>query len=190
MRCPAHAEYGRGQVGTHWWAALQTSQCLLGGGAGTELQRCGILLVVICRTRCRARSRWTRSLCKGPTAKCAWCNCPPTSSCNTAQLSPVHQLSSVHPECGPLTEVLSAPNAGSIVNFFRQLQGHPVMVILAARHNGRDRHIEETRRFITYCLDHTVDSAFGDADKFVSLFDLTGEYMPRCESQPTTRRWQ
>lgn len=54
------------------------------------------------------------------------------------------------------------------------LQGHPVMVILAARHNARDRHIEESRRFITYCLDHTVASAAGDADKFVTLFDLTG----------------
>jgi hypothetical protein len=63
-----------------------------------------------------------------------------------------------------------------------------VLVILAARHNAGKRQIEETRRFITYCLDHTVASATKDADKFVVLFDLTGQYCAkglwRCVVQP------
>ena len=50
-----------------------------------------------------------------------------------------------------------------------------MQVILAARHKpGKKGQIDETRRFITYCLDHTIASATTGADKFVTLFDLTG----------------
>lgn len=49
-----------------------------------------------------------------------------------------------------------------------------MLVILAERHAAKKRHIEETRRFIVYSLDHTIASATGDADKFIVLFDLSG----------------
>lgn len=68
----------------------------------------------------------------------------------------------------------------------RALQGHPVQVILAARHKpGKKGQIDETRRFITYCLDHTVASATNGADKFVTLFDLTGQ---SCSAGPCEPR--
>ena len=38
-------------------------------------------------------------------------------------------------------------------------EGHPVLVVWAARHDMGDRSIEETKRFICYCLDNTIAAA-------------------------------
>lgn len=56
-------------------------------------------------------------------------------------------------------------------------EGHPVLVVLAARHDMGDRSIEETKRFICYCLDNTIataDFSRNSRGQILCLFDLSG----------------
>ena len=56
-------------------------------------------------------------------------------------------------------------------------QGHPVLVVWAARHDMGDRRMEETKRFICYCLDNTIaaaDATRNPGAQIKCLFDLSG----------------
>ena len=56
-------------------------------------------------------------------------------------------------------------------------EGHPVLVVWAARHDMGDRSIEETKRFICYCLDNTIaaaDFSRNPRGQILCLFDLSG----------------
>ncbi len=52
-----------------------------------------------------------------------------------------------------------------------------MLVVWAARHNMGDRSIEETKRFICYCLDNTIaaaDFSRNPRGQILCLFDLSG----------------
>ena len=56
-------------------------------------------------------------------------------------------------------------------------EGHPVLIVWAARHDMGDRSIEETKRFICYCLDNTIaaaDFSRNPRGQILCLFDLSG----------------
>ncbi|CAK0773781.1 hypothetical protein CVIRNUC_004101 [Coccomyxa viridis] len=56
-------------------------------------------------------------------------------------------------------------------------EGHPVLVVWAARHDMGNRTIEETKRFICYCLDNTIaaaDTSRNPRGQILCLFDLSG----------------
>jgi hypothetical protein len=56
-------------------------------------------------------------------------------------------------------------------------EGHPVLVVWAARHDMGNRNIDETKRFICYCLDNTVaasDLRTNPGGQIKCLFDLSG----------------
>ena len=56
-------------------------------------------------------------------------------------------------------------------------EGHPVLVVWAARHDMGNRSIEETKRFICYCLDNTIaaaDTRRNPRGQILCLFDLSG----------------
>ena len=65
-------------------------------------------------------------------------------------------------------------------------QGHPVLVVWAARHDMGDRHMGETKRFIGYCLDNAIaaaDAARHPGAQIKCLFDLSGAPTPgRCSA--------
>lgn len=55
--------------------------------------------------------------------------------------------------------------------------GHPVLVVWAARHDMGQRNLEETKRFICYCLDNTIAAAdlrLNPGGQIKCLFDLSG----------------
>lgn len=59
-------------------------------------------------------------------------------------------------------------------------EGHPMLVVWAARHDMGDRSIEETKRFICYCLDNTIaaaDAARNPRGQILCLFDLSGRIL-------------
>ncbi len=67
-------------------------------------------------------------------------------------------------------------------------EGHPVLIVWAARHDMGDRAIEETKRFICYCLDNSVaiaDPALNPGGQVKCLFDLSGT---RLRTPPPCRR--
>ena len=56
-------------------------------------------------------------------------------------------------------------------------EGHPVLVVWAARHDMGNRDIDETKRFICYCLDNTIaasDFCKNPGGQIKCLFDLSG----------------
>ena len=56
-------------------------------------------------------------------------------------------------------------------------EGHPVLVVWGARHDMGDRSIEETKRFICYCLDNAIaaaDFSRNPRGQILCLFDLSG----------------
>ncbi|CAL8470218.1 g9760 [Coccomyxa elongata] len=56
-------------------------------------------------------------------------------------------------------------------------EGHPVLVVWAARHDMGNRDIDETKRFICYCLDNTIaasDFRKNPGGQIKCLFDLSG----------------
>lgn len=61
------------------------------------------------------------------------------------------------------------------------IAGHPVLVVWAARHDMGNRSLEETKRFICYCLDNTIaaaDLARNPGGQIKCLFDLSGTMPP------------
>ena len=62
-------------------------------------------------------------------------------------------------------------------------EGHPVLIVWAARHDMGDRAIEETKRFICYCLDNSIavaDTRLNPGGQIKCLFDLSGNPPPSC----------
>ncbi|EIE25981.1 CRAL/TRIO domain-containing protein, partial [Coccomyxa subellipsoidea C-169] len=56
-------------------------------------------------------------------------------------------------------------------------EGHPVLVVWAARHDMGNRSLDETKRFICYCLDNTIaasDLRVNSGGQIKCLFDLSG----------------
>ena len=64
-------------------------------------------------------------------------------------------------------------------------EGHPILVVWAARHDMGNRSIDETKRFICYCLDNTIavaDKSRNPRGQILCLFDLSGMARRACWS--------